>query len=88
MNSFINYLFETDVKCDRKLQFNNRMPFHSYSGIWDSWQEGFSAGRHTSRELACTAKSVRSHIPASILHVLTLRLTLCGPVTSIEELGF
>lgn len=55
MNSFIDHFFETGVHCDRKLQFNNRMPFHSYSIIWDSWQEGISA------------KSVRSRIPASML---------------------
>jgi hypothetical protein len=30
MNSFINYFFGTTVQCDKKLQFNNRMPFHSY----------------------------------------------------------
>lgn len=55
MNSFIDHFFETGVQRDRKLQFNNRMPFHSYSVIWDSWQEGFSAG---------------THIPAKDRHVL------------------
>jgi hypothetical protein len=87
VNSFIDDLFKTGVQCDRKLRFNKRMPFHLYSGVWDSWQDGFLAGVHTSKELACTAKSVRSRVPASVLHVLILRLKASVRYRQITILG-